>query len=170
MCPSCSVVAYMHASSNGARPNAANQGEAIVNCRDILAALTLAAGLSVAPVAVHAQTASQTPPDNTKVNTRDRTASAKTADSQGNSKADLDLTQKIRRAIVADKALTTYAHNIKVITRDGHVTLKGPVHTSEEKSALEAKATEIAGNGNVTNRISVTPSSKKTSTPSGKDE
>jgi hyperosmotically inducible periplasmic protein len=141
-----------------------------VNCRDTLAAIALAAGLILVPVTAHAQTTSQTPPDNTKVNARDRTAAAKTADQQGNSKADLDLTQKIRRAIVADKSLTTYAHNIKVITRDGHVTLKGPVHTPEEKAALEAKATDIAGAGNVTDRISVTPSSKKTSTPSGKDE
>lgn len=140
-----------------------------MNCRDLFTAITLAAALGVAPVAVYAQTASQTPPDNTKVNARDRTASAKTADQQGNSKADLDLTQKIRRAIMADKTLTSYAHNIKVITRDGHVTLKGPVHSSEEKSTLEAKATDIAGSGNVTNRISITPSSKKT-TPSGKDE
>jgi len=139
-----------------------------VNCRDTVAAIALAA-LIIAPAGVRAQTASQTPPDNTKVNTRDRTSSAKTADQQGNSKADLDLTQKIRHAIVADKSLTTYAHNFKVITRDGHVTLKGPVHTSEEKAALEAKATEIAGTGNVTNRISVTSSTKKTSTPSGKD-
>lgn len=138
-----------------------------MNGRDTLAAIALAAALIVGPVAVHAQTASQTPPDNTKVNTRDRTASAKTADQQGNSKADVDLTQKIRRAIVADKALTSYAHNIKVISLDGHVTLKGPVHTPEEKSALEAKATEIAGTGNVTNRITVT---KKTPAPSGKDK
>jgi osmotically-inducible protein OsmY len=130
----------------------------------------LAVGLIVVPAAVSAQSASQAPPDNTKVNTRDRAASAKTADQQGNSEADLDLTQKIRHAIVTDKALTTYAHNIKVITRDGHVTLKGPVHTTEEKSALEAKATEIAGTGNVTNRISVTSVHKKTSTPSRKDE
>jgi osmotically-inducible protein OsmY len=141
-----------------------------VNYRDLFAATALAAALVAVPVAAHAQTGSQTPPDNTKVNTRDRAASAKTADQQGNSKADLDLTQKIRHAIVADKSLSSYAHNIKVITRDGHVTLKGPVHTSDERSALEAKATEVAGTGNVTNRISVTASSKNTPTPSGKDE
>lgn len=138
--------------------------------RDVFGVIALATVLVIAPVAVHAQSASQTPPDNTKVNTRDRAASAKTADQQSNSKADLDLTQKIRHAIVADKALSSYAHNIKVISRDGHVTLKGPVHSSDEKSALEAKATEIAGTGNVTNLISVTPSSKKTPTPSGKDQ
>lgn len=141
-----------------------------MNCRDTLAGIALAAGLIAWPAVAYAQTASQTPPDNTKVNTRDRTATAKTADQQGNSKADLDLTQKIRHAIIDDKALTSYAHNIKVITRDGHVTLKGPVHTPEEKAALEAKASEIAGTGKVTNQISVTPSSKKTRTSSGKDQ
>jgi hyperosmotically inducible protein len=141
-----------------------------VNCRDTLAGIALAAGLIVGTAAVHAQAPSQTRPDNTKVNARDRTSTSKTADRQSNSKADLDLTQKIRRAIVDDKSLSVYAHNVKVISRDGHVTLKGPVHTRDEKAALEAKATEIAGTGNVTNQISVTPSSKKTRTSSGKDE
>jgi hyperosmotically inducible periplasmic protein len=132
-------------------------------------AMTLATAVIVAAAPAQGQTTSQQPPDNTKVNTRDRAATAKTADTQSNSKADIDLTQQIRRAITADKKLSTYAHNVKVITRDGHVTLKGPVHTPAEKSALEAKATEIAGAGKVTNQISVMASSKKTHTSSGKD-
>ena len=140
-----------------------------MNCRDTLAGMALAVGLIVGTAFPHAQTSSQTPPDNTKVNRRDRAATAKTADQQGNSKADLDLTRQIRRAIMDDKTLTTYGHNVKVITRDGHVTLKGPVHTAEEKSALETTATKIAGAGNVTNQISVTTSTKKTRTRSGKD-
>ena len=139
-----------------------------MNCRDILAGIALSVGLIVG-VAAHAQPGSQTPPDNTKANTRDRGAAAKTADQQSNSKADLDLTQKIRRAIVADKALSTYAHNVKVITREGHVTLKGPVQTLDEKSAVEARAAEIAGAGKVTNQISVMPAHKKTRT-SGRDK
>jgi hyperosmotically inducible protein len=140
-----------------------------VNPRNILMAMTLATAVIVVAAPAQGQTTSQQPPDNTKVNTRDRAATAKTADTQGNSKADVDLTQQIRRAITADKTLSTYAHNVKVITRDGHVTLKGPVHTPAEKSALEAKAIEIAGAGKVTNQISVMPSSKKTHTSSGKD-
>jgi len=63
--------------------------------------------------------------------------------------------QKIRKAIIADKSLSTYGHNVKVISEHGKVTLKGPVHTAEERSNIEAKATEIAGDGNVVNRISV---------------
>ena len=140
-----------------------------MNHRDTLAGIALSVGLIVGTAVAHAQTPSQTAPDNTKTNTRDRAATAKTADQQGNSKADLDLTQKIRHAIVADKGLSTYAHNVKVITRDGHVTLKGPVQTVEEKSALEAKAAEIAGSGKVTNQTSVMHANKKTRSPSGKD-
>ena len=63
--------------------------------------------------------------------------------------------QKIRKAIVADKSLSTYGHNVKVISEHGKVTLKGPVHTEEERRNIEAKATEVAGSGNVVNQISV---------------
>ena len=129
-----------------------------MNGRNTLAGIGLAVGLIVGTAIPHAQATSQTPPDNTAVNTRDRAPAAKTADQQGNSKADLEMTQKIRRAITQDKTMSTYAHNVKVITLDGHVTLKGPVHTAAEKSALEAKAIEIAGAGKVTNQISVTTS------------
>jgi osmotically-inducible protein OsmY len=68
-------------------------------------------------------------PDNTGVNTRDRQPGAVTADQQGSSAADRDASKKIRDAIVRDKELSTYAHNIKVVTRDGTVTLKGPVRS-----------------------------------------
>jgi len=109
----------------------------------------------------------QAQPDNTKANRPGEI----TASSQKNGKHDLAITRDIRRSIVADKTLSTYAHNVKVITRDGHVTLKGPVHSAHEKAALEAKATEIAGAGKVTNQISLMPSTKKkTPTSSGKDE
>ena len=97
----------------------------------------------------------QTQPDNTKVNKRDRARSAVTADQQKENTSDRDVTRKIRRAIVQDKSLSTYAHNVKVITRDGTVTLKGPVHSEEEKTAIAAKAAEIVGAQNVKNEISV---------------
>ncbi len=97
-----------------------------------------------------------TQPDNTKLNKSQQP----TADQQNNAKADRDLTQKIRRAITSDKQMSTYARNVKVITQDGKVTLKGPVRSDQEKQAIEDKATEIAGQGNVTNDINVAPSKK----------
>jgi hyperosmotically inducible protein len=93
--------------------------------------------------------------DNTKVNKRDRAASQRTADQAKETTSDRDIMQKIRKAIVEDKSLSTYAHNIKVISEHGKVTLKGPVHSEEERKAIEAKAVEVAGTGNVTNQISV---------------
>jgi osmotically-inducible protein OsmY len=104
-------------------------------------------------------------PDNTARNTRDRQTNAKTADQQSNAKSDVDVTRQIRRAIVADKALSTNAHNVKIITRGGKVTLKGPVRNQDEKQAVEAKAIEIAGGGNVSNQISVTDTNKASRKP-----
>ena len=102
--------------------------------------------------------ASQTPPDNTKVNKRDRAKGAATADQQKENASDREITQKIRQAVMDDKSLSTYAHNVKVIAQDGRVTLKGPVRTEEEKHSVEAKAREVAGAGHVVNQISIAPS------------
>jgi osmotically-inducible protein OsmY len=70
---------------------------------------------------------------------------------------DRELTKKIRAAIVADKSLSTYAHNIKILAQGGKVTLRGPVRSDEEKSTVIAKATGIAGDGNVTDQMDVAP-------------
>ena len=95
-------------------------------------------------------------PDNTKINQRDRNQAEPTADQQSNAKSDRELTRQIRRAIVKDKSLSTYAHNIKIITQNGVVTLKGPVNTDEEKQAIAAKAAEIVGSPDkVQNQIDV---------------
>lgn len=95
--------------------------------------------------------------DNTKVNKRDRNAGEATADQQKMNSSDRELTRKIRRSIIDDKSLSTYAHNVKVISQNGSVTLKGPVRSEEEKSALEAKAVAIAGSGKIINELSVAP-------------
>jgi osmotically-inducible protein OsmY len=92
-------------------------------------------------------------PDNTKQNKSD----GMTADNQKENKADRATSQKIRKAIISDKSLSSYAHNVKIITTNGSVTLKGPVRSDEEKSAIEAKATEVAGAGNVTSELTVEP-------------
>ena len=97
----------------------------------------------------------QTAADNTTVNTRDRAPGAVTADQQKETPADRDLTKRIRQSVVGDKSLSTYAHNVKVVAQGGQVTLKGPVRSEEEKRSVEAKATEIAGVGRVTNEISI---------------
>ena len=96
--------------------------------------------------------------DNTKINKRDRAKGAATADQQKENGSDRELARNIRRALMDDKSLSTYAHNVKVVAQDGQVTLKGPVRTENEKTAVEAKATEVAGAGHVTNQISIAPS------------
>jgi hyperosmotically inducible periplasmic protein len=68
-----------------------------------------------------------------------------TADQAGNSKADVQLAAKIRRAIVADRSLSIDAHNIKIIANDGVVILKGPVKSTAEKQTVEQKAADLAG-------------------------
>jgi hyperosmotically inducible protein len=98
----------------------------------------------------------QPPPDNTKQN-KDQSP---TADDQKMNPADRAITQKIRKAIHDDSALSTYAHNIKIITQDGKVTLRGPVRSEEEKANIEAKAAAVAGQGNVTNQLEVAPPKK----------
>jgi osmotically-inducible protein OsmY len=99
----------------------------------------------------------QPAPDNTKTNKRDRDKSSPTADRQKMNATDRDLAKRTRSAIMEDKSLSTYAHNIKIVAQDGKVTLKGPVRSDEEKSAIEAKATEVAGAGNVINQLEVAP-------------
>jgi len=98
----------------------------------------------------------QTQPDNTKVNTRDRSAAEVTADQQKSNAADMKMTRTIRRSIMADKSLSTYAHNIKIISQNGVVTLKGPVKSDAEKTAVMEKAVAVAGSSDhVTDQISV---------------
>lgn len=94
-------------------------------------------------------------PDNSKTNQQDRQSGAVTADQQAENKADRDQASKIRKSIIGDKNMSTYARNVKVVVRSGTVVLKGPVRTDEEKNAIEAKAVEIAGASNVKNELTV---------------
>ncbi len=102
-------------------------------------------------------------PDNTQVNKRDRSKTAPTADQAKNTTNDREIMQKIRKAVVDDKSLSTYAHNVKIISQHGKVTLKGPVRSEEEKSTIEKIATDVAGAGNVDDQITVKPATNKTS-------
>jgi hyperosmotically inducible periplasmic protein len=104
-----------------------------------------------------AQQDTSAPPDNTKVNRRDRNQSEPTADQQKENLNDRELAQQIRRALVKDKSLSSNAHNVKVIAQNGAVTLKGPVNSEQEKQAVEAKAAQIAGADKVNSEIQVAP-------------
>ncbi len=95
--------------------------------------------------------------DNTSVNKRDSSPKALTADQQAETQQDRELTRKIRRAIVKDKSLSTYAHNVKIITVSGMVTLKGPVRSEEEKRAVEEKAAQIAGPEKMKSEMDIAP-------------
>jgi len=102
-----------------------------------------------------AATPSQTAPDNTGRNVRDRGGDTVTPGDQSNNKADLNVTQQIRKAIMADKSLSTNAKNVKIITNNGVVTLRGPVNTPQEKATIEAKAQSIAGVNNVDSQLEI---------------
>lgn len=94
--------------------------------------------------------------DNSRINQRDRSG-APTADQQKNGQSDVHITREIRRSIAQDKSISGYAHNVKVITQNGQVTLKGPVRSEEEKKAIESKAAEVAGADKVTDEMLVQP-------------
>jgi hyperosmotically inducible periplasmic protein len=94
-------------------------------------------------------------PDNTKANQGDGKAGAVTADQQKTNASDQKLTKSIRHSIMADKSLSTYAHNVKIITRDGTVTMKGPVKSDNEKQTVVAKAVAVVGADKVTDQLSV---------------
>jgi hyperosmotically inducible protein len=107
---------------------------------------------SLSTVKGFAQTGTaQTAPDNSNQN-KDH---ANTADSQTNAKSDRLTTQKIRKAIMADKSLSTYAHNVKIITTDGAVTLKGPVQSEDEKQKIASEAASVVSSDKVTNELTV---------------
>ena len=97
-----------------------------------------------------------TAPDNSQINQRDRTQGNVTADQQSNNRIDIELTRQIRRALVQDKSLSTYGHNVKIVSQNGVVTLRGPVKSDEEKQAIAAKAVEVVGSADkVQNELEV---------------
>jgi osmotically-inducible protein OsmY len=119
-----------------------------------LAALasSIAFGTSVAARAQdQANPPSSTAPDNSAQNQSHR----KTAENQKENSSDREITQKIRQSIVSDKSLSTYGHNVKVITQEGQVTLKGPVRNENEKEMIASKAAEVVGAQKVINQLTV---------------
>ena len=94
-------------------------------------------------------------PDNSGRNIRDRNEGTKTAEDQSENEADRTITQNIRQAITADDSLSTNAKNVKIITNDGTVTLRGPVKSEKEKADIEAKAKQVAGVKRVDNQLEI---------------
>lgn len=99
--------------------------------------------------------ASGAAPDNSQINKRDRDTSAMTPEKQSSDPKDVETTQKIRKEITKDDSLSTLAKNVKIITQGGKVTLRGPVNSPDEKTAIAKKAEQIAGAGKVENELEV---------------
>ncbi len=100
--------------------------------------------------------ASNTAKDNTAVNERDRSDAVKTPINQNENQKDIDVTANIRKRVV-DTKMSVNAQNIKIITQDGKVTLRGPVKSDEEKKGIEQIASDVAGVDNVDSQLEVQP-------------
>lgn len=134
-----------------------NPASKLRKCLSLLGAMFF---LSASLVAGTVQQDQQPAPDNSKTNQGDGSKGAVTAEQQKMNPTDRNITKQIRSAIYKDKSLSTYAHNIKVITQDGKVTLKGPVPSEDEKAGIEAKAAAVVGAENVTNQLEVAPANQ----------
>ena len=102
-------------------------------------------------------------PDNTQVNKRDLSDHEVTAEQQSNKKSDIEITRTIRQNIFTDKNLSTYGHNVKIITDKGKVILKGPVRSEQERDEIQLKAQLIAGAENVQNQMEVVKKNEESS-------
>jgi osmotically-inducible protein OsmY len=109
------------------------------------------AAVVVVCLAAPAPRATAQEPDNSSQNK----GQMQTADKQSNAKSDRDTTAKIRKEIMADKDLSTYAHNVKVITANGTVTLKGPVKSEDEKARVAEIASNVVSADKVSNQLTV---------------
>ena len=91
--------------------------------------------------------------DNSGLNVRDRNDATKTSGDQSESEADRTISQNVRQAVTADDSVSTNGKNVKIITNDGTVTLRGPVKSEQEKTNIGAKAQQIAGVKRVDNQL-----------------
>jgi hyperosmotically inducible periplasmic protein len=93
--------------------------------------------------------------DNSAQNVRDRDNQSMTPMDQSNKPEDVDLTRRVRQAVESDSNLSTDAKNVKIITVDGVVWLRGPVRSAEEKAEIARAAHDIAGAGKVRDEIQI---------------
>jgi len=125
---------------------------------NIVTGLVLTGGLwSAAGFSVQS---GQTAPDNTKANQQDRDSQSPNADKAKNNSSDREVMAQISREVVQDKSLSTYAHNVKIVSKNGKVTLRGPVQSDQEKETIEQYAKKYAGDQNVTNELTVKGATK----------
>lgn len=111
--------------------------------------------LSIFALSAMAQDNSSPAADNSGRNTRDRSSAAKTSGDQSNASPDINVTAAIRRAVVHDGSLSMMAKNVKIITADGVVTLRGPVKSAAEKARIAQLAAANAGQAKVVDQIEV---------------
>jgi hyperosmotically inducible protein len=126
------------------------------NMKQTTALLAILFFCTAGTAAYAAETNNTAEPDNTQVNVRDRDAGEMTADQQKENEADRDITQRIRKMVMQDKSLSSYAHNIKIISQNGIVTLKGPVKSTRERKAIVEQALSVTGSSDkVIDEISI---------------
>ena len=128
--------------------------------RTLTAAAVLAGVIAVVPAYSYGQTKDSAPKagtdvDNTRTNKADRSNTERTPQGQSGKEADRKLAAAVRKAIVGDKSLSTYAHNVKVVTRDGVVTLRGPVRSDDEKAKVAELAQKVSGVSKVDDQLLV---------------
>jgi hyperosmotically inducible protein len=112
-------------------------------------------GLMLVATGCDKGTATTAPPDNTKVNERDRNTAALTPGDQGENEVDRTITQKIRQGVMKNDALSMTAKNVKIITAGSVVTLRGPVKSDKEKADIAAIATGTDGVKRVDNQLEI---------------
>ena len=106
-------------------------------------------------VSLVAMAADEKKPDNTATNERDRSGETQTSGDQSNSSTDLKITQAIRQALMKDSELSMTAKNIKIITDNGQVTLRGPVKNAQEKAKIDQLARSAAGGAKIDDQLDV---------------
>jgi len=117
--------------------------------------LLVLACVSALSLAAFASDNEKAKPDNTATNERDRSSETQTSGDQSNSKDDVNTTAAIRRAVVKDDSLSAVAKNVKIVTANGTVTLRGPVKTDAEKAKIAKLAESAAGNAKINNQLEV---------------
>ena len=126
----------------------------------LIASALSAAVAFTAPYPASAVQHEKSKADDTKMN-KQESNEEQSAEQQKEAKSDRETTRQIRRALTKNKSLSTYARNVKIITQDGKVTLKGPVRSEKEKTIVEKAATDVVGKESVSNEIEIAPKKQK---------